>query len=144
MRYPTYTKEIKEENDDSPKYVIKQQRALNNMNVILNFNECGRDCRCQQQESCLNTLILEKNRYRWKMLIKKEIRDETSSFWGLFALEDIPAGAFVCEYMGEIITKGEGDLRGIYYDRIGCSYLFDMNDPVTGSNKEEAYEILLN
>jgi len=25
--------------------------------------------------------------------------------WGLFALEDIPAGAFLMEYNGEIVTK---------------------------------------
>ena len=49
--------------------------------------------------------------------------------WGLFALEDIPAGAFVLEYTGEVITKKEGDKRGKNYDKVGMSYLFDMNDP---------------
>lgn len=52
------------------------------------------------------------------------------SFWGLFALEEIPAGAFVTAYCGEVITKRLGDIRGTYYDRIGSSYLFDMNDPL--------------
>lgn len=49
--------------------------------------------------------------------------------WGLYALEDIPAGAFLFEYTGEIITKKEGDKRGREYDKIGMSFLFDMNDP---------------
>jgi SET domain-containing protein len=49
--------------------------------------------------------------------------------WGLFALEDIPAGAFILEYTGEVITKKEGDQRGKHYDKVGMSYLFDMNDP---------------
>jgi histone-lysine N-methyltransferase SUV39H len=48
--------------------------------------------------------------------------------WGLFALEPIPAGAFVVEYVGEILTAKEGDKRGRYYDQLGMSYLFDMND----------------
>lgn len=48
--------------------------------------------------------------------------------WGLYALEEIPAGAFVVEYVGEILTKKEGDKRGKTYDQLGMSYLFDMNE----------------
>jgi histone-lysine N-methyltransferase SUV39H len=48
--------------------------------------------------------------------------------WGLYALEDIPAGAYVIEYVGEVLTAKEGDKRGKIYDKIGMSYLFDMND----------------
>jgi SET domain-containing protein len=36
--------------------------------------------------------------------------------WGLFALENIPAGAFVVEYLGEVLTAKEGDRRGKIYD----------------------------
>lgn len=57
-------------------------------------------------------------------------------FWGLITMEEIPSGAFVCEYLGEVITKKKGDTRGTYYDRLGCSYLYDMNDP----NSKELYE----
>jgi len=49
--------------------------------------------------------------------------------WSLFALEDIMQGAFVIEYIGEVLTNKYGDIRGTHYDKIGCSYLFDMNDP---------------
>ena len=55
-------------------------------------------------------------------------------------MEDIVPGAFVCEYLGEVITKRLADIRGTYYDRLGCSYLFDMNDPLP----EESYEMQLN
>lgn len=48
--------------------------------------------------------------------------------WGLFASEFIPAGSFVVEYIGEVVTAKEGDKRGKIYDRQGMSYLFDMND----------------
>lgn len=59
--------------------------------------------------------------------------------WGLFAIDDIPAGAFIVEYRGEVITKKEGDKRGFEYDKIGMSYLFDMNDPF----ESDDFEMLL-
>jgi len=46
--------------------------------------------------------------------------------WGLFALEPIPAGAYVVDYVGEVLTAKDGDKRGKIYDSIGMSYLFDM------------------
>lgn len=49
--------------------------------------------------------------------------------WGLFTLETIPAGAFVVEYIGEVLTSKDGDTRGKFYDHVGMSYLFDMSDP---------------
>jgi len=51
--------------------------------------------------------------------------------WGLFALEDIKSGAYITEYVGEIISKKEGDIRGANYDYKGMNYLFDMQDPET-------------
>jgi histone-lysine N-methyltransferase SUV39H len=57
--------------------------------------------------------------------------------WGLFSMELIPAGAFVIEYTGEVLTAREGDARGRFYDQIGMSYLFDMNDP----DEDDEYEM---
>ncbi|KAK6306580.1 hypothetical protein J4Q44_G00235050 [Coregonus suidteri] len=31
--------------------------------------------------------------------------------WGVRALQDIPQGTFICEYVGEIITDAEADGR---------------------------------
>jgi histone-lysine N-methyltransferase SUV39H len=61
--------------------------------------------------------------------------------WGLFAEEEIPAGAFVTEYVGEVITNKYGDIRGTHYDKIGSSYLFDMNDP---DEDDQPYERKVN
>lgn len=33
-------------------------------------------------------------------------------FWGLITMEEIPSGAFVCEYLGEVITKKKEILEG--------------------------------
>ena len=60
--------------------------------------------------------------------------------WGLFAMEDIKAGAFVCQYVGEVIPGRIADIRGTYYDMIGSSYLFNMNSPL----EEEYFEKKIN
>jgi hypothetical protein len=39
-------------------------------------------------------------------------------FWGLITMEEIPSGAFVCEYLGEVITKKKGDTRGTHFGHI--------------------------
>ena len=46
----------------------------------------------------------------------------------------------MCEYTGEVVTKDKADIRGTLYDKLGASYLFDMNDP----KEEEVYEIEVN
>lgn len=51
------------------------------------------------------------------------------SMWGLIAMEEIPAGVYMMQYLGEIVTKKQGDMRGTFYDANGLSYLFDLNDP---------------
>ena len=84
------------------------------------------------------------NKHKWKLCIKR-IKKECITMsqkydtvmWGLFSLELIPAGAFVMEYTGEILTAKEGDQRGKFYDQVGMSYLFDMNDP----DEEDDYEM---
>jgi SET domain-containing protein len=77
-----------------------------------------------------------KNKHQWRMLIRRIKKTAIvmgnkieNVMWGLFTLEDIPAGAYVVEYTGEVLTAKEGDKRGKIYDEIGMSYLFDMNDP---------------
>ena len=62
------------------------------------------------------------------------------AMWGLYAMEDIMPGAFVVEYVGEVVTKKAGDIRGTHYDKLGQSYLFDMNDP----QEDESYELRVN
>lgn len=76
------------------------------------------------------------NRRKWNTVIKRvkksvyisDDEQKTLTMWGLFADEFIPAGAFVLEYVGEVVTAKDGDKRGRIYDSLGMSYLFDMND----------------
>lgn len=47
--------------------------------------------------------------------------------WGVRATKLIPKGTFICEYMGELITAEEAENRGLFYDAVQCSYLFDLD-----------------
>ena len=112
-----------------------QQRAASVNNRNFTFNECHPNCHCNK-DLCLNSLMESSNKHKWKVLIKRinkcaEYDDckRDTVMWGLFALEPIPAGAYVVEYTGEVLTAKDGDMRGKFYDEIGMSYLFDMNDP---------------
>jgi SET domain-containing protein len=136
---PTYKKEITEDGE----ILIIQVRSIGNLNQqFLTFNECTNACSCDKRE-CLNFLLQEPNLKKFQYCIRKilKTKGETSvKMWSLVSLEDIPAGAFVMQYVGEVISKKTGDIRGVHYDRICCSYLFDMNDPLP----EETYENRMN
>lgn len=47
--------------------------------------------------------------------------------WGVRATKFIPKGMFICEYLGELITAEEAENRGLFYDAVQCSYLFDLD-----------------
>lgn len=44
--------------------------------------------------------------------------------WSVRTLDTIPRGAFVCEYVGEVISDAEADIRE------DDSYLFDLENKV--------------
>jgi hypothetical protein len=97
------------------------------------------------------------NRKNYKLLIKrvrktpyvqsdlegeseqKNQSEDTPSImmWGLYAMEEIPIGSFIVEYVGETVTKKQGDMRGTFYDAQGLSYLFDMNDALPDEHREQ-------
>ena len=47
--------------------------------------------------------------------------------WAVRALQPIPSGTFVMEYLGEVITTEEAERRGVEYDKSGFSTLFDLD-----------------
>lgn len=154
LQNPTYTPQYLRETDET---IMFQMRATSQINKVFNFNECHPGCGCDK-DVCFNFLLGRSNLKKFKFLIKRvrkthsvitEVNENKStedrseakptgfSMWGLFALEDIPAGAFLTEYRGEVVTKKQGDMRGKFYDRNGLSYLFDMNDPLDSDEKEK-------
>jgi hypothetical protein len=140
---------------DTDETIIFQMRATSQINKVFNFSECYPGCGCDK-DVCFNFLIGRKRIKHYKFLIKRvrkvpvpEHQPDQSegnakkepisiTMWGLFALEDIPAGAYLTEYRGEVVTKKQGDMRGKFYDQNGLSYLFDMNDPLETDEKERS------
>jgi hypothetical protein len=63
---------------------------------------------------------------------RKKLRFEPSMIhgWGLFTMEDIPAGEMVVEYVGELVRSIIADRREVGYTErgIGSSYLFRLAD----------------
>uniref|UniRef100_H2YGL8 SET domain-containing protein n=1 Tax=Ciona savignyi TaxID=51511 RepID=H2YGL8_CIOSA len=54
-------------------------------------------------------------------------RTSNGKGWGVRALEIIPKGSFVMEYVGEVIKNEEAERRGKRYDSEGMTYLFDLD-----------------
>ncbi|KAG1112178.1 hypothetical protein G6F42_014815 [Rhizopus arrhizus] len=81
--------------------------------------ECNQSCECGNR--CKNRVVQRGRK------IPLQVYKTKDKGWGVRSLQDIPKGTFIEEYIGEVISVEEGDRRGVVYDRLGCSYLFDMD-----------------
>ncbi|KAE8226133.1 hypothetical protein CF319_g1230 [Tilletia indica] len=82
-----------------------------------------------KKESATDTDILKFNQLSAR---KKQLRFAKSPIhdWGLYAMEQIPAGDMVIEYVGEVIRQQVADEREKRYERQGqfSTYLFRVDD----------------
>ncbi|XP_049593125.1 histone-lysine N-methyltransferase EHMT1 isoform X2 [Syngnathus scovelli] len=76
--------------------------------------ECNHACSCWR--TCKNRVV--QNGLRTRL----ELFRTTKKGWGVRALQDIPQGTFVCEYVGEIISEAEAEMRQ------NDAYLFSLDD----------------
>uniref|UniRef100_A0A1A7YZC5 Euchromatic histone-lysine N-methyltransferase 1b n=2 Tax=Iconisemion striatum TaxID=60296 RepID=A0A1A7YZC5_9TELE len=76
--------------------------------------ECNHACSCWR--TCKNRVVQNGIRTRLQLF------RTSKKGWGVRALQDIPQGTFVCEYVGEIITESEAELRQ------NDAYLFSLDD----------------
>ncbi|XP_077972009.1 histone-lysine N-methyltransferase SUV39H2-like [Styela clava] len=82
--------------------------------------ECNSRCRCGPD--CPNRVIQKGSKYTLAIF-----QTPNGKGWGVKALQPIPKGAFVIEYVGEVITNVEAERRGMEYDSEGITYLFDLD-----------------
>ncbi|XP_030645115.1 histone-lysine N-methyltransferase EHMT2 [Chanos chanos] len=94
----------------------KDQRLLQEFNKIeppLIF-ECNMACSCYRM--CKNRVVQSGIKVRLQLYRTEKMG------WGVRALQDIPQGSFICEYVGELISDAEADVRE------DDSYLFDLDN----------------
>ncbi|XP_061865398.1 histone-lysine N-methyltransferase EHMT1-like [Colius striatus] len=75
--------------------------------------ECNPMCSCWR--TCRNRVVQNGPRVQLQLFRTREMG------WGVRTMEDIPAGTFVCEYVGEVISDAEAELRE-------DTYLFDLDN----------------
>lgn len=76
--------------------------------------ECNEKCKCNAI-TCVNRVMQRGLTQRFQLF-----RTEKKG-WGICTLRAIPKGAYVCEYIGEIISDSEAEQRE------DDSYLFDLD-----------------
>ncbi|KAK3514428.1 hypothetical protein QTP70_018242 [Hemibagrus guttatus] len=78
--------------------------------------ECNHACACWR--TCRNRVV--QNRLR----VRLQVFRTAKMGWGVKALQDIPEGAFICEFAGEIISDREANIRD------NDSYMFNLDNKV--------------
>ncbi|KAJ9061458.1 hypothetical protein DSO57_1020443 [Entomophthora muscae] len=91
--------------------------------------ECTSYCGCPP--TCKSKVIQQGRR------VKIQVFKTKMKGWGVRAMQSIPKGTFVTEYLGEVITDAEAERRGAECDREGLNYLFDLD----GGQSESDYTI---
>ena len=76
-------------------------------------------------ERCGNVNLLAR-RHKHLMLVPSRIAG-----WGVCTRDAIAKDDFIMEYVGELISHDEAERRGTVYDKVACSYLFDLNLDLT-------------
>nr|CAB3266718.1 histone-lysine N-methyltransferase SUV39H2 [Phallusia mammillata] len=82
--------------------------------------ECNSRCQCGL--SCPNRIV-----QKGPQIAMSLFRTSNGKGWGVKALEPVMKGTFVMEYVGEVITNDEAEIRGKIYDNAGITYLFDLD-----------------
>jgi histone-lysine N-methyltransferase SUV39H len=83
-------------------------------------HECNARCSCGPQ--CRSRVL--QHGLRARLFLRPAQRH---GGWGVHAAAFIPAGAFVVEYVAELLSAKEADVRGREQDREGVSYLFAID-----------------
>ncbi|KAH8925184.1 SET domain-containing protein [Atractiella rhizophila] len=81
--------------------------------------ECNEECGCPPE--CVNRVV---GRGR---TVKLDLFKTHKKGWGVRAAEFIPKGTFIAVYSGELLSNAEAEKRGLVYEKVGRTYLFDLD-----------------
>lgn len=101
-------------------FTYKKHCSRVNVNPGIPIYECNKLCKCGPD--CRNRVV--QNGRKVPLCI---FRTSNGCGWGVKAKRKIHCGEFVCEYVGEVITHEEAEIRGHTYDQEGRTYLFDLD-----------------
>ncbi|KAH3880143.1 histone-lysine N-methyltransferase SUV39H2-like [Dreissena polymorpha] len=82
--------------------------------------ECNKKCKCGPD--CPNRVVQQGRKH--KVCVFRTLNGRG---WGVKAMQKIKSGTFVMEYVGEVISNEEAEIRGKTYDSVGRTYLFDLD-----------------
>jgi len=97
--------------------------------VLTGIYECNKTCSCSK--TCLNRVVQFPIRSRLQ-IFKTENRG-----WGLRTLDDLPQGAFICNYVGNLYAGEEGNKQGTAF---GDAYFADLDMIEVVEGRKEGYE----
>lgn len=93
--------------------------------------ECNASCKCG--EECVNRLVQHGIHH------KLEVFRTRHKGWGLRVLEPIEENAFMCEYAGEVLTKGEAKIRTQNMRKDDMNYIFVLKENFGGRSAMETF-----
>ncbi|XP_073965204.1 uncharacterized protein [Choristoneura fumiferana] len=91
--------------------------------------ECNSRCKCRQ--TCLNRVA------QHPLQLKLQVFKTLNRGWGIRALNDIPKGAFLCVYAGNLLTDATANLDGL---NEGDEYLAELDYIEVVEQMKEGFE----
>ncbi|XP_059056752.1 histone-lysine N-methyltransferase SETDB1-B [Achroia grisella] len=91
--------------------------------------ECNSRCKCKQ--TCLNRVA------QHPLQLKLQVFKTLNRGWGIRALNDVPKGAFLCVYAGNLLTDATANLDGL---NEGDEYLAELDYIEVVEQMKEGYE----
>merc|ERR1711915_439998 len=97
--------------------------------VLTGIYECNKTCKCS--DTCHNRVVQFPIRSRLQVF-KTENRG-----WGIRALDDVPQGAFICNYIGSLYSGDDGNEQG---KEFGDEYFADLDMIEVVEGRKDGYE----